>query len=95
MTHQEVAQHIAKAAQHKRLSFNWSQQSLSERSGVSFGVIKKFESTGKISVESLLKIALALGAMEEFMNLFKFTATEKLTSLDELLKQKKRQRGRI
>ena len=62
----EMAGYIALAAKEKRLALNLSQKSLSERSGVSFGVIKKFERTGKISLESLLKLALTLGALKDF-----------------------------
>ncbi|MBS0358114.1 MAG: helix-turn-helix transcriptional regulator [Proteobacteria bacterium] len=91
---QEVAKHIADAAREKRLSLNLSQQTLSERSGVSFGVVKKFERTGKISLESLLKIALVLGRLEEFFSLFKLTTPEELRTLDDVLKQKTRKRGR-
>lgn len=91
---QEMADHIAKLAQAKRLSLNLSQKSLSEHSGVSFGVIKKFERTGKISLESLLKIALSLGALEDFKDLFKLIPPEHQGSLDEILKDRKRKRGR-
>lgn len=94
MTPQEIARHIAKQAKEKRLSLNFSQQTLSQRSGVSFGVLKKFEQTGKISLESLLKIALALGALEEFKDLFKPISPEHFASIEELLKDKKRKRGR-
>lgn len=94
MTPQEIGRHIAKQVQAKRLSLNFSQKTLSERSGVSFGVLKKFEQTGKISLESLLKIALILGFLEEFKGLFKQIEPEHLVSLDELLKNKNRKRGR-
>lgn len=93
-TPRDIAALIAKAEQGLRLSLNLSQRSLSERSGVSFGVIKKFERTGKISLESLLKIALVLGRLEDFTELFKPTAPENLPSLDELLKDNSRKRGR-
>lgn len=94
MTPQEVAEHIARAVRAKRLSLNLSQKTLSARSGVSFGVLKKFERTGKVSLESLLKLALALGALEDFEALFKPTAPEDRLSLDEILKEKIRKRGR-
>ncbi len=93
-TPNEVTKHLAHQVQAKRLSLNWSQKTLSERSGVSFGVLKKFERTGKISLESLLKIALALGVLEEFKELFKENNLESLSSLDELLKDQTRKRGR-
>lgn len=95
MTPKDVAEHIAKQAQAKRLFFNLSQKSLSERSGVSFGTLKKFERTGKISLESLLRIALTLNALEEFKELFRPKPLENFSSLDELLKDNTtRKRGR-
>ena len=94
MTPQEMAEYIAKQVQAKRLSLNLTQKTLSDHSGVSFGVLKKFERTGKISLESLLKIALSLGSLEDFQRVFNPTPLENLTSLDEVLKNKTRKRGR-
>jgi transcriptional regulator with XRE-family HTH domain len=94
MTPYEMMRCIAHQVQAKRLSLNLSQKTLSERSGVSFGVLKKFERTGIISLESLLKIALTLGALEEFKSLFQLTPPELAPSLDELMRDKTRKRGR-
>ena len=94
MTPLEIAFHIAKTAKDKRLALNLSQNSLSERSGVSLGVLKKFEHTGKISLESLLKLALVLDSLSDFLELFRPLAPEELRSLDEILNQKSRKRGR-
>ena len=85
---------IAERAKEKRLVLNLTQSSLSERSGVSYGVIKKFEQTGKISIESLLNIALVLDSLAEFSTLFKSKPADSYQSLDQLLKQKVRKRGR-
>lgn len=90
----EIALEIARRAQEKRLSFNLSQKSLSERSGVSLGVIKKFENSGKISLESLIKLALVLESLRDFAELFKLKSSHQYPSLDLLLKQKTRKRGR-
>lgn len=43
-----------------------SQKELSERSGVAYASIRKFESTGIISLESLLKICDALRRLTDF-----------------------------
>ncbi|WNW01202.1 helix-turn-helix transcriptional regulator [Tenacibaculum sp. HL-MS23] len=43
-----------------------SQKELSERSGVSYASVRKFESTGVISLESLLKICEALKRLTDF-----------------------------
>src|SRR3990167_1673196 len=93
MTPFEMAKQLALKAQTKRLSLNLSQKTLSDRSGVSFGVLKKFERTGKISLESLLKLALALGSLEEFNSLFPPPPPLRSPSLGPLLKTKPRSRG--
>lgn len=90
----EIAHHLAKKAQAKRLSLNLSQKTLANQSGVSLGTLKKFEKTGKISLESLLKIAETLESLEEFSLLFSLTPPESLSSLEDLLKDKARKRGR-
>jgi len=43
-----------------------SQKELSERSGVAYASIRKFETTGIISLESLLKICEALKRLTDF-----------------------------
>lgn len=47
-----------------------SQADLAVRSGVSLGSIKRFEHTGNISLESLIKLAYALGYENDFDTLF-------------------------
>ncbi len=85
---------IAKQARALRLELNLSQQTLSNKSGVSYGSLKKFEQTGHISLESLLKLAIILGAMDSFKALFAPTPTTSALSLDELMEIDKRKRGR-
>jgi len=95
ITPHEMALHIATQLRTKRLSLNLSQKTLSERSSVSYGVIKKFEHTGQISLKSLLKLALTLGSMKEFEYLFSSdNAAHENISLDSLIKEKNRKRGR-
>ncbi len=90
----EVAQHMARAAKSRRLALNLSQQTLAERSGVSLGALKKFEQQAKISLESLLKIALTLDRLNDFLMLFKEESPQEFATLDELINQKRRSRGR-
>ena len=47
-----------------------SQKKLSEMSGVSYGSIKRFETTGQISLLSLTMLAIALNEVDEIRNLF-------------------------
>ncbi len=89
----EIAKEIAKKAQDKRLKLNLGQRTLSEKSGVSYGTLKKFEQKGQISLESLLKIALALDELDTFEHLFAKSDDELPASLDELLDDTSRKRG--
>lgn len=81
----------------KRLSFDLTQEGLANKSGVSLGSLKRFEKSGQISLESLLKLAVVLECLEDFLHI----AQEKkqtVNSIDELLEKKnsiKKQRGKI
>ena len=90
---QEVLQDIVLRAKHKRLEQNLTQQGLSVRSGVSLGSIKRFERFGQISLKSLVDIALALGCLGDFEELFATNQTPQ--SLFENKKGKQRKRGTI
>lgn len=48
-----------------------TQQDLSIRSNVSYGTIKRFETTGEISLSSLIKLCVALDLQNEITNMFK------------------------
>jgi len=85
---------IARRAKFLRLSYKLTQDGLAERSGVSLGSIKRFESTGKVSLQSLLKIAFILESMEDFSKVFARKDEQGLQSLDSLIKaSKSRKRG--
>lgn len=71
----ELRQEIAAKAKERRLACNISQRELAERSGVSLGSIKRFESSGLVSLSSLLEIALVLGSLGDFDCLFAAQAT--------------------
>lgn len=90
---QEVMQDIAVRAKAKRLEQKLTQQGLSVRSSVSLGTIKRFERFGEISLKSLIDIALALGCLENFEDLFASNQMPK--SLFESKTDKPRKRGTI
>lgn len=94
ITPREMQRLIASRARNLRLELNLSQQSLSVKSGVSYGSLKKFEQTGQISLESLLKLTLVLGRMDDFKALFEKSSAIAELSLDELIENDKRKRGR-
>ena len=56
------------AYKHKKLrkQRGLSQVELAERSGVSLGSLKRFETKGQVSLESLLKLVFVLGRLADF-----------------------------
>ncbi len=69
-----------------RLVAGWKQATLAKRSGVTLGSLKRFEHTGKISLENLLKLAYALGRIDEFSKLFERPRAFTLDDLEKLEK---------
>lgn len=92
-TSQEVQKELSNKFKQKRLDKNLTQEGLSERSGVSLGTLKRFENTGEISLQSLLKIALILNVLDEFDDLLK--PNDKPISLINPVKVKQRKRGQL
>ena len=65
----EVRKELAEKHRTLRKQLKMSQDEMAERSGVSLGSLKRFENTGKISLDSLLKLMHLLGRLNEFDNL--------------------------
>ena len=63
---QDIQREIAGRFQARRLAMNLTQEGLAERSGVSWGSLKRFETTGLIALDSLLKLALVLDCLGGF-----------------------------
>ena len=69
-TPEEINLKIADRLQNIRKRRRISQKKLSEISGVSYGSIKRFETTGQISLLSLTRIATALDVVNELREIF-------------------------
>lgn len=69
-TAEELDQKLAGRIRNIRKRRSISQQKLADMSGVSYGSIKRFETTGQISLVSLTRIAMALGIADELRTIF-------------------------
>lgn len=69
-TPEELDQKLAQRVRNIRKRRSISQEKLASMSGVSYGSIKRFETSGQISLISLTKIAMALDIANELRNLF-------------------------
>lgn len=66
----EILKNLVLKIQDRRKKLKISQVELAQKSGVSLGSIKRFESKYEISLSSLIKIAIALDLDKDFDNLF-------------------------
>jgi len=62
----DVLEEIAQRHKALRKQAGFTQSQLALRSGVSLGSLKRFETTGQISLESLLKLAEILNRLPDF-----------------------------
>lgn len=69
-TAEELDKKMADRLRNIRRRRRISQEKLAQMSGVSLGSVKRFETTGLISLTSLTKIAMALDIADELRELF-------------------------
>lgn len=84
---------IAKRVKQRRLEKGWTQNMLATKAGVSLGSYRRFESSGEISLRSLVMLAFVLEMTDEFKNLF---SRKTYQSIDDIIKAeqpKQRKRG--
>lgn len=75
-----VAENVRKIRKRRGIS----QKKLSELTGVSYGSIKRFETTGNISLLALTKIAVELDATQDVKSLFTSVAYQ---SIEEVINE--------
>lgn len=98
-TPQEILLEIAGRFKARRLAMNLSQEGLAARSGVSWSSLKRFERTGLIALDSLLRIALVLDCLSDFDKLASGSSpVGENKTLDDILSEpqpKTRKKGRM
>lgn len=73
-SHAEICAELGARLRKQRLIQLLSQQELAARAGVSVGTVKSLESNGAVSLETLVRIAFALGLIDELARLFEVKA---------------------
>lgn len=84
-TPNQVRIELANRFRNVRKSKKISQSELALKSGVSLGSIKRFEQTGQISLESLLKLAHLFDKLDDFDAVFKINID--LNEIEKLFKK--------
>lgn len=80
---------LAENMRERRLALNLTQAGLSERSGVALGTLRKFEQSGAISIDNLLKLMLVVGGLREIVEA-SAPVQKRFLSIDDVLSGKTR-----
>ena len=96
-TARDAQRDLAKRFKTRRLALNLTQEGLATRAGVSWSSLKRFEHTGLIALEALLKLAMVMGCLSDFDRVAADDGPGLGgKSLDEILREPKpRRKGRI
>lgn len=95
-TPEQLRRTLAERVRTLRLARGFKQSTLAERSGVSLASLRRFEDTGKVSLESLLALAFALNRLDDFASVLEPPPARSMAELEALeAKPKPRLRGRI
>jgi transcriptional regulator with XRE-family HTH domain len=86
----DVARAVAERARARRLALGLTQEQVAERVGIGLSSLRRFEGTGRIAFDALVRLAFVLEAVEELGGLFPEPA---FASLDEVVARPKRRRG--
>jgi transcriptional regulator with XRE-family HTH domain len=70
-THEEVCKELGARLKAQRLVQMLTQEELAVRAGLSTGTVKNIENKGQSSIESVVRLGLALGLADHFQELFK------------------------
>lgn len=93
-TPSEVAGLLAARARTLRLMRGWTQNSLAERAGVTAASYRRFERLGKGSLALVLRVASALGRLDDFAELLIPPPAASIEELAQRSTQTLRKRGR-
>lgn len=81
LTEEKVIENLVNRVIARRKELKITQKDLALKSGVSYGSIRRFETTGEISLKSLIQIAKVLNSLEDFNKLFIHTQITNLKDI--------------
>jgi len=94
-TPEQASKALAARAKALRLAQGWKQVTLAQRSGVSLASLRRFEESGKVSLENLLELAFALHRLDDFDALLQPPRASSLAELEVAERRPARKRGRL
>ncbi len=86
-TPDDTAITLSKRIKALRLLKKWKRSTLAKKSGVTEASLRRFEQTGKVSLDNFLKLAFTLGRLDEANEILKAPVAQSISDLE---KQEKR-----
>lgn len=93
ITCDEILNALSRQFKKRRLEKGYSRVVLQTLTGVPAPTIARFELSSKISLESFVKLSMALGYQDELINLFKDDKYSTMEEMETIKRNKNRQRG--
>ncbi len=93
-TPDEAAQKLAARLKTLRLMQGFKRQTLADRAGITQASLKRFETTGRASLELVLKLVFALGRLDEFTSLLRPPPAKSLADIEKQSKHTIPKRGK-
>ena len=81
-TQADICLELGSRLRQQRLVRNLSQQELAARANVSLGTIRHLERAGQVTLESLVKVLMALGLVESLQPLFLATRPQSIAQME-------------
>jgi len=94
LTPEELTLEVAAGVKRLRLRRNWTQQELARRAGITLATYRRFERTGRISLERLMQLAIVLNAVDGVHGLFRSSPALSLDELERRERSRARKRAR-
>lgn len=93
-TPREVGRILADRSKALRLGNAWTRETLAARAGISSASLKRFETTGAASLDLVLRVAFALGRLEDFLEALLPAEAASIADLMARRERSPRKRGR-
>ena len=90
----EMGSSLAERLRALRLLKGWTRETMAQRAGVSSASLKRFETSGRASLDLVLKVAHALDRLEEFSRILQPPPARSIAELEERARKPAPRRGR-
>ncbi len=90
---EQVSKDLAGRVRQLRLMRKWKQSTLAGHAGVSLASLRRFEQTGQISLQGMLRLSFALGQLSDYEGVLRPPPAESIAALEATAMVPQRKRG--